>query len=84
VKDLRIFSLGWPQRSPIADRMLQTFAIDDLYRALVGRNDVFLVAAPERLPLLVGYGRERLAVEARFCLVLQTDRFPVFQGHRTP
>jgi hypothetical protein len=80
LKDLRLFSLGWPQRSPVGNRMLRSFAITDLYRALLARKDLYLIAAPSRMPLLETYGRERLGVDARFAPHLETPGFVVFQG----
>jgi hypothetical protein len=80
LKDLRLFSLGWPQRSPIADRMLRSFGASDVYSALLGRSDVFLIAQPGRLPLLATYGRERRGREALFTVEHEMPSFAVYRG----
>jgi hypothetical protein len=80
LKDLRLFSLGWPQRSPIADRMLRSFGVSDVYTALLVRPDIFLIAQPARLPLLETYGRERCGIEARFTVERETPSFVVYRG----
>jgi hypothetical protein len=80
LKDLRLFSLGWPQRSPIADRMLRSFGASDLYEALLVRPDVLLIAQPGRLPLLERYGRERRGFEAQFTVESETPSFVVYRG----
>jgi hypothetical protein len=75
---LRLYSLGWPERSPVADRMLQAFGIDDLARALVERTDVLLATPSERLPLLATYAREHMGRTVRLTRVLRTRSFSVF------
>jgi hypothetical protein len=76
---LRLYSLGWPQRSPVADRMLGAFGITDLFSALCGRDDVFLIAERGSPPPLEVYGRERYGREVRFEEQLRT---PAFLVHR--
>ena len=80
---LRLYSLGWPQRSPIADRMLQAHGIDDLFRSLYDRPDVFLLMNPSWRDSLEAYGRERYGVSLRLPERLLTPSFPVFQVERT-
>jgi hypothetical protein len=78
LEGLRLYSLGWPERSPVADRMLRAFAVDDLARALFDRKDVVLVTPSERLPLLETYARERMGRSVRLSRVLRTESFSVF------
>jgi len=42
LRGLRLYPLGWLQRSPVSDSTLRAFAVSDLYRALYERMDVFL------------------------------------------
>jgi hypothetical protein len=46
LKDVRLLSLSPLLRTPISERRLQAFRIDDLYRAVCERPDVLLVTDP--------------------------------------
>jgi hypothetical protein len=75
---LRLYSLGWLQRSPIADRILGAFGISDLFAAWCERDDVFLIAERRAPYPLEVYGHERYGLEVRFEEQLRTPAFPVF------
>lgn len=79
---LRLYSLGWPQRSPVADRMLEAFAIDDVARALVEREDVALLMNPAWGDSLARYAREHYGARIRFRESTRTPSFTVFRLER--
>jgi hypothetical protein len=79
---LRLYSLGWPQRSPIADRMLRTFAIDDLFRSLYERPDVCLLMNPSWRDSLEVYAHEHYGAALRFPEGVPTPSFTVFRVER--
>ena len=79
---LRLYSLGWPQRSPIADRMLQAFAIDDLFRSLYERPEVGVLMWAFWRDSLEAYAREHYGTAVRLREVLRTPAFTVFRLER--
>jgi hypothetical protein len=79
---LRLYSLGWPQRSPIADRMLRSFGIDDVGRSLFERDDVGLLMNPAWRESLAAYAREHYGAELRFGETIRTPSFTVFRVER--
>ena len=79
---LRLYSLGWPQRSPIADRMLQAFGIGDLFRSLYERPDVGLLMNPSWRDSLEVYAREHYGIALRFPEGVPTPSFTVFRLER--
>jgi hypothetical protein len=80
LSSLRLYSIGWPQRSPVSDRMLKSFAIDDLVLALFCRPDVSLIARPAQPLLLEAYAQEHLGFDGRLALRRETSSFSEFQG----
>jgi hypothetical protein len=79
---LRLYSLGWPQRSPIADRMLRSFAIDDVFRSLYERPDVRLLMNPAWRDSLQVYAREHYGVALRFPEGVPAPSFTAFRVER--
>ncbi len=79
---LRLYSLGWPQRSPIADRMLQAFRIDDLFRSLYERPEVGVLMWAFWRDSLEAYAREHYGAAVRLREVLRTPAFTVFRLER--
>jgi hypothetical protein len=79
---LRLYSLGWPQRSPIADRMLRAFAIDDVFRSLYERPDVRLLMNPAWRDSLQVYAREHYGVALRFPEGVPAPSFTAFRVER--
>jgi hypothetical protein len=80
---LRLYSLGWLQRSPIADRMLEALRIEDLFRSLYDRPGTFLLMDdPSWSASLDRYGRERYGLSLRFSVRVRTPAFPVFRAER--
>jgi hypothetical protein len=81
--NLRLYSLGWLQRSPIADGMLRAFRIEDLFRSLYDRPGTFLLMDDQSWSnLLERYGRERYGVSLWFPVRVRTPAFAVFQAER--
>ncbi len=79
---LRLYSLGWPQRSPIADRMLQAFAIDDLFRSFYERPEVGVLMWAFWRDSLEAYAREHYGAAVHLSEVLRTPAFTVFRLER--
>lgn len=79
----RFFALGWPQRTPTAQRALAAAGLPDLVRAL-GDPRVRLLAPPEAAPWIEQYARQH----RDFSLVLVQEgsvpRFGVFRGRLGP
>ena len=80
---LRLYSLGWPQRSPVADRMLQAAGIDDLFRSFFERPDVGLLMVPSWRDSLETYAREHYGVDVRVRESARTPAFSVFRVERS-
>jgi hypothetical protein len=68
---LHLLVLGWPQNTPLHQRVKDRFAIDDLAEAIFRRNDLYLIAHPYYLGLYESYVREHFGAE----LVYETRRF---------
>lgn len=81
LKDLRLYSLGWPERTPIGQSMLDAFAIGDLFASLYSREDVRLISGPSQPQLLEAFGREHRGVEVAFD-VEQRLAFRVYRGRK--
>jgi hypothetical protein len=79
---LRLFSLGWPQRSPVADAALRERGIDDVVRALFERDDVGLLMNPAWEELLATYAREHYGATIRLAEARRTPSFTVFRVER--
>ena len=68
---LRLLVLGWPQNTPLHQRMKDHFGIGDLAEAIFRRNDLYLIAHPYYLGLYERYVREHFGAG----LVYETRRF---------
>jgi hypothetical protein len=77
---LRLFSLGWPHRTPPARATLARMGIHDLARALAWDPRVALAAPPEAGPLLERYVRRHAATRVRFAVATATPSFTVLRG----
>lgn len=78
---LRLYPLGWLQRSPVSEGTLRAFAVGDLYRALYERSDVFLMGNhPRGTHLLQVFGEEHRGIRVRFEVVRRTSSFVLLRG----
>jgi hypothetical protein len=66
MSDLHLLVLGWPQKTPLHQRMKDHFAVGDLAEALYRRNDLYLIAHPYYLGLYEEYVREHFGAELRY------------------
>jgi hypothetical protein len=80
---VRLFSLGWPQRSPVADELLRRLEMHDVLRCLYERDDVGLVMNPAWRESLAAYLSEHHGVQVRFREAVRTPSFTVFRVERT-
>jgi hypothetical protein len=71
IKDVHLLALGWPQKTPLHQRMKDHFHIDDLAEALYQRSDLYLIAHSYYLGLYEEYAREHFGVGLRY----ETDHF---------
>ena len=78
LRSLRLFSLGWSQRTPLARDLLASFGSSDLIDALADPRTV-LLAPPVAPPLLARFAEEHRALRLRFSPE-QTDPFATFRG----
>jgi hypothetical protein len=76
---LRLFSTGWPQRTPVAKRMLSSFGAGDVLEALAWRPQVALVAPRWVLPHLAQYARRHRGWELRFVAEPTTSGLGLFR-----
>jgi hypothetical protein len=79
LRSLRLLSLGWSQRTPLAQDLLASFGSADLVDALADPRTVLLApsAAP---PLLALFAEEHRALRLRFTPE-RTEPFATFRGH---
>ncbi len=61
-RDFKLLGIGGCLRTPIAFDRLREFGIEDIYRATFERDDVFIIAEFEWLPLLEKYILEHYGV----------------------
>jgi hypothetical protein len=54
----RMLSTGFLSQSPVNRARLKEFAIDDVYRAVFERPNVYLISRPAFIPMLVQYAKE--------------------------
>jgi hypothetical protein len=80
---VRLYSLGWPQRSPVADGMLRRLGIGDVVRSLYERDDVGLLMNPAWQDSLAAYVREHYGAPVGFRATVRTPSFTVFRVERT-
>jgi hypothetical protein len=71
MSDLHLLVLGWPQKTPLHQRMKDRFKIGDLAEAIYNRNDLYLIAHPHYLGLYEEYVREHFGVQLRY----ETQRY---------
>jgi hypothetical protein len=71
ISDLHLLVLGWPQKTPLHQRMKDSFKIGDLAEAIYHRTDLYLIAHPHYLGLYEEYVREHFGVELKY----QTQHF---------
>ena len=78
LRSLRLFSLGWSQRTPVATDLLVSFGSSDLIEALADPRTVLLApaAAP---PMLALFAEEHRALRLRFTPE-QSEPFATFRG----
>jgi hypothetical protein len=63
MRDFRCLGLSWLLPTPFTEQRLREFEVDDIYRAIWKRPDVFLVAYPEFLMIFFEYVREHYPTE---------------------
>lgn len=78
LRALRLFSLGWSQRTPVAQDLLASFGSSDLVDALADPRTV-LLAPPSAPPLLALFAEEHRALRLRFAPE-QAEPFATFRG----
>jgi len=66
MSDLHLLVLGWPQKTPLHQRMKDRFKIGDLAEAIYHRNDLYLIAHAHYLGLYEEYVREHFGVELKY------------------
>jgi hypothetical protein len=82
LRALRLFSLGWSQRTPPAQDVLASFGWRDLVDALADPRTV-LLAPPSAPPLLALFAEEHRALRLRFTPE-QAEPFAAFRGRIEP
>jgi hypothetical protein len=80
---LRFFALGWPQRTPTAQRALAATGLPDLVRAL-GDPRVRLLAPPEAAPWVEQYARQHRGLSLVLLQEASVPGFGVFRGRLAP
>ena len=78
LRSLRLFSLGWSQRTPLARDLLASFGSSDLIDALTDPRTLFL-GPPAAPPLLALFAEEHRALRLRFTPE-QTEPFATFRA----
>jgi hypothetical protein len=79
----RFFALGWPQRTPTAQRALVAAGRPDLVRAL-GDPAVRLLAPPEAAPWVEQYARRHRGLSLVLVQEGSVPGFGVFRGRMAP
>jgi len=79
----RFFALGWPQRTPTAQRALAAAGLPDLVRAL-GDPRVRLLAPPEAAPWVEEYARQHRGLSLVMVQEASVPGFGVFRGTLAP
>jgi hypothetical protein len=78
--DLHFLIIGWPQKTPLHQRMKDRFAIGDLAEAMFRRTDLYLIAHSYYLGLYEQYVREHFGVELTYETRLFTKQFSLTQA----
>lgn len=76
-RDLHMLSLGWSQRTPINENVLQMHRVKQLPCELYQRDDIRLISNPRLNDVWHEYARRRLDVETVFDVEDQTERFVI-------
>jgi hypothetical protein len=79
----RFFALGWPQRTPTAQRALAAAGLPDLVRAL-GDPRVRLLVPPEAAPWVEQYARQHRGLSLVLVQETSVPGFGVFRGRVAP
>jgi hypothetical protein len=66
LENVHLLVVGWPQKTPLHQRVKDHFGIDDLTQAIYRRNDLFLIAHPYYLGLYEQYVREHFGAEIQY------------------
>jgi hypothetical protein len=76
MKPLKLLGCGYIMQSPVSAARLRSFGIDDLYRAIYERKDVFVSSDPVSNRLLIRYVREHYGKRIKSKCVFRTDFTP--------
>lgn len=77
---LRLFSLGWPHRTPAAQATLDRLGAHDLARALAWDPRLSIAAPREAAPLLERYILRHAGTRVRFVVAADTPSFTVLKA----
>ena len=77
---LRLFSLGWPHRTPAAQATLDRLGAQDLARALAWDPRLSIAAPREAAPLLERYILRHAGTRVRFVVAADTPSFTVLKA----
>jgi hypothetical protein len=77
---LRLYSMGWPARTPVALETLAALGTPDPIDGLVRRPDAVLIAPAEVTPWLERYVEQHYGRQVRFAATQRTPSFIVFQA----
>lgn len=75
---LRVFDFGPAGRTAGARKMLRAFGIDDIHRAILTREDVFLSCSSENLQLYRAFLREHYDTTVSARLYYRSPIFPIY------
>ena len=79
IRQMKLFGLSSMSHAPFCRRRLEEFGIRDLASAFYERDDVFLVARPERCSLLMTFIREHFGVNTEAVKYFTGQTFTVFR-----
>ncbi|MCR9116153.1 MAG: hypothetical protein NXI22_04290 [bacterium] len=60
IRNARVIQLGTATRSAFTEDRMKEFGVTDVYRAILERDDVRIIASPTALKLFLGSAKERL------------------------
>lgn len=74
---LNIIQLGWMINSPYYNKALDKYSIDDIYKAIVDRDDIFVICSQGATEMFSGFVSEHYKRDVIATMTHEIEGFPV-------
>ncbi|MFA5014515.1 MAG: hypothetical protein WC549_03120, partial [Actinomycetota bacterium] len=72
-----MIQLGWMVKSPYYNKTLDKYSIDDIYKAIIDRDDIFVICSHGATEMFSGFVSEHYNKDVSAVMTYEIEGFPV-------